>query len=45
MRSKENGGDVNRVCADCGAAYRIGLNAHQQAEQVRAEVEALECLA
>jgi DNA-directed RNA polymerase subunit RPC12/RpoP len=44
MRSKENGGDANRLCADCGAAYKIRLNTHQQAEQVRTEVEAPECL-
>jgi Zn ribbon nucleic-acid-binding protein len=45
MRLEENGGDANRVCAECGTAYKVRLNTHQLAERVRAEVEALECLA
>jgi Zn ribbon nucleic-acid-binding protein len=44
MRMRESGSDAQRECAECGTAYSVRLNAHQQAEQVRAEVEALECL-
>jgi DNA-directed RNA polymerase subunit RPC12/RpoP len=44
MRSKENGGDANRVCADCGIAYKIRLSVHRKAQQVFAEIEAESCL-
>jgi Zn ribbon nucleic-acid-binding protein len=40
MRSKEDGPDTRRECAECGTAYSVRLSVHHQVEQMLAEMQA-----
>jgi len=44
MRTKENGGDVFRICADCNCHYRHKVTAHEQVKQLARELCAAEAL-
>lgn len=39
VRVKEDGGDTNRECAECGTKYKVRMTPHQQALALLAEME------
>jgi Zn ribbon nucleic-acid-binding protein len=45
VRVKEEGGDANRECAECGTKYKVRMTVHQQAKALLAEIEQQECAA